>query len=414
MENSSSDPIALKRWGLVNQVLELLRRHWPLSAALEHTVASSPLHLDDGSSITVSKRTLEDWYYKFQKGGFDSLRPKARKDRGKPRRLSLEQQQRVLDQVRAFPGLHVKLLYRQWKQSDPTLPALASIYRWLEQNQLDAHGRRYLLRHSASGPTKSFEAPAVNELWMVDFSPGPFLPTTPKATATHLCLLIDDHSRLIPFAAYGLHADTQAFLRCLREAIKRRGLPRKLYTDQGGPFINDHVKVVCANLGIRLLHAKPYHAWSKGKVERMFRTLQQDFEAALRLPGQAVGTLEELNARFSSWLQEVYHVRFHSMTLQAPQDRFAQATASLRLLDPHLDVDRLFFTRLERSVRNDGTVRIDSTFYEVDLALRNLKIELHFDPWLLNRIEVRYRGQDFGLARKLDRHLNSQLKGVAR
>lgn len=288
------------------------------------------------------------------------------------------------------------------------------ISRKSQQNQLDAHGRRYLLRHSASGPTKSFEAPAVNELWMVDFSPGPFLPTTPKATATHLCLLIDDHSRLIPFAAYGLHADTQAFLRCLREAIKRRGLPRKLYTDQGGPFINDHVKVVCANLGIRLLHAKPYHAWSKGKVERMFRTLQQDFEAALRLPGQAVSTLEELNARFSSWLQEVYHVRVHSMTLQAPQDRFAQATASLRLLDPHLDVDRLFFTRLERSVRNDGTVRIDSTFYEVDLALRNLKIELHFDPWLLNRIEVRYRGQDFGLARKLDRHLNSQLKGVAR
>ena len=414
MDKPSSDPIALQRWGLVNQVLELLRRHWPLSAALEHTVASSPLLLDDGSSVVVSKRTLQDWFYKFQRGGFDSLRPKARKDRGRPRRLSPDQQQRVLDQVRAFPGIHVKLLYKQWKESDPTLPAIASIYRWLDQNQLDAHGRRYLLRQSATGPTKSFEAPAVNDLWMVDFSPGPFLPGTPKAIGTHLCLFIDDHSRLIPFAAYDLHANTQMFLRCLREAVKRRGLPRKLYTDQGGPFINDHVKVVCANLGIRLLHAKPYHAWSKGKVERMFGTLQREFEAALRLPGQGVGSLEELNARLSSWLQESYQVRVHSTTGQTPQERFAQAANSVRLLDPHLDLDRLFFTRLERVVRNDGTVRIDSTFYEVDLALRNLKIELHFDPWLLNRIEVRYRGQDFGLARKLDRHLNSQWNGGPR
>src|SRR5439155_1450797 len=107
----------------------------------------------------------------------------------------------VLAQVRAYPGIAVKTLYRQWKKSDPSLPALL---------------------------------------------------------ATHLCLLLDDHSRLVTFAAYGLTADTQAFLYCFQQAVRRRGLPRKLYTDNGGPFINDHLKIVCANLGLRLLHAKPY------------------------------------------------------------------------------------------------------------------------------------------------------------
>ena len=72
----------------------------------------------------------------------------------------------------AFPGVPVKLLYRQWKQADPTLPALSAVYRWLEQNDLDAHGRRYLLRQNIPGPTKAFEAPGVNDLWIVDFSPG--------------------------------------------------------------------------------------------------------------------------------------------------------------------------------------------------------------------------------------------------
>jgi transposase InsO family protein len=118
------------------------------------------------------------------------------------------------------------------------------------------------------GATKCFEAPFVNDLWMTDFSPGPYLQPSEggKAVPTFLCVIIDDHSRLIAYAAYYLRADTQAFHQTLKQALRRRGLPAKLYTDQGKPFTNDHTRIVCANLGIRLLHAKPYHAWSKGKV----------------------------------------------------------------------------------------------------------------------------------------------------
>ena len=305
----------------------------------------------------------------------------------------------------------VKLLYRQWKQADFTLPALSAVYRWLEQNDLDAQGRRYLLRQNIPGPTKAFEAPGVNDLWIVDFSPGPFLTLHPKTVATHLCVIIDDHSRLIPYAAYGLAADTQALLRCLKEALRRRGLPRKLYADNGGPFVNNHLKIICANLGIRLIHSKPGQPWSRGKVERMFRTLQQDFEAGLRLPGQGVGSLEELNGKLACWLQEIYHPRHHEGIGESPQERFARALPLLRLLDPHLDLDRLFYTRIDRVVRKDGTVRIENDLYEVNLALRGLKVQLELDPWIKNPILVRYKGQDFGAARKVDRHLNSQIGG---
>ena len=261
------------------------------------------------------------------------------------------------------------------------------------------------------GPTKAFEAPGVNDLWIVDFSPGPFLSLHPKAVATHLCVIIDDHSRLIPHAAYARAADTQALLGCLKEAIRRRGLPRKLYCDNGGPFVNNHLKIVCANLGIRLVHSKPGKPWSRGKVERLFRTLQQDFEAGLRLPGQGVGSLEELNGKLARWLQEVYHPRVHDGIGESPQDRFARALPLLRPLDPQLDLDRLFYTRIDRVVRKDGTVRIDNDLYEVNLALRGLQVQLELDPWVMNPILVRYKGQDFGAARKVDRHLNSQIDG---
>ena len=394
--------LALERFGLITKIQDALHQLTPLGQAIQQvSSASHPPH---------SPRTLEDWWYAYKKGGFAALHPKGRCDRGQHRKCTPEQKKLILDQVQSTPRIPLTVLYRQWIQQDPLFPSLTTVYRVLEQNQLNHKQRRAGLFPSMSGPTKSFETPFANDLWMVDFSPGPFLrpPGAPKAQATHLCLIIDDHSRLLPFAAYHGQADTQAFHHTLKQGIRRRGIPAKLYTDQGGPFTNDHTKIICANLGIRLLHAKPYHAWSKGKVERMFRTIQDDFENSLRLPGQAVFSLEDLNAKFSRWIQETYHVRIHSSTQSTPEDRFAKHSHQLRLLDPHQDLDRLFYTRLKRTVRKDGTFRLDNQGYEVDLTLRGLEIELRFDPYRRDRIEVYYRQQSFGLARAVNLHLNSQ------
>ena len=206
-------------------------------------------------------------------------------------------------------------------------------------------------------------------------------------------------------------ADTRCFHCSFKEAIRRRGVPRKLYTDQGGPFINDHTRVICANLGIRLLHAKPYHAWSKGKIERFFHTVQQDFEATLAPARPEAGQPGGTQRAAGRLAAKVYHVRHHEGIGMSPQERFARGSAQVRPLDPHLDLERLFYAEVFRLVRKDGTVRLDNHLYEVDLALRGLEVRLRFDPWSLARVEVDYRGQSFGLARKVDRHLNSQLQG---
>jgi len=403
----------LARFSLISKIQELLAQSVPLKVALETVASSSALADPCGSLHPVAVRTREDWWYAYQRGGFAALHPKGRSDRGVSRKLTPEQERLIVAQVRTHPAIPIKVLYRQWKQQDATLPALSAIYRALQRHDLNQRARHYLLRQALGGPTQAFEAPLVNELWMVDFSPGPFLHLAgqKKATATHLCAIIDDHSRVLPHAAYYLRADTRGFHCSFKEGLRRRGVPRKLYTDQGGPFINDHTRVICANLGIRLLHAKPYHAWSKGKIERFFHTVPQDFEATLRLPGQNPAPLEELNARLADWIQTVYHVRHHEGIGMSPQERFARGSAQVRPLDPHLDLERLFYAERLRVVRKDGTVRLHNELYELDLALRGLEVRLRFDPWTLARVEVDYRGQSFGLARKVDRHLNRQLQG---
>lgn len=408
--SARAQAIGLERYALIAQIQDRLHQQVPLATALDQ-VASCPVTRPDGTQRLYARRTIEDWYYDYQHGGFAALLPKTRCDKGQPRILTPEQSRLVLEQAQAHLAVPIKVLYRRWVAQDPQLPSLPSIYRLLREHHLDFNARRQQCRQPLAGPTKCFEAPAVNDLWMSDFSPGPFLhpPDARQAQATHLCLLIDDHSRLVPFGAYYEHADTQSFHHTLKEAIRRRGLPLKLYTDQGGPFTNDHTRVVCAKLGIRLLHAKPYHSWSKGKIERIFSTIQQDFEASLTLPGEAVFTLCDLNAKFSIWLQSVYHQRVHSSTQMTPADRYQRGAHLVRALDPHLDLERLFYHQLTRTVRRDGTVRLDNRLYEVDLALRTLEITLRFDPFKLDRIEVYHRGASFGLAKPVNAQLNSQI-----
>ena len=151
---------------------------------------------------------------------------------------------------------------------------------------------------------------------------------------------LDDHSRAVPGFRWGVSEDTVRLEAALRHALGARGVPRQIYVDNGSSYVSAPLMRTCAVLGIRLVHSKPGKPWSRGKVERMFRTLQQDFEAGLRLPGQGAGSLEELNGKLARWLQEVYHPRHHDGIGESPQDRFARALPLLRPLDPQLDLDR--------------------------------------------------------------------------
>jgi hypothetical protein len=141
-------------------------------------------------------------------------------------------------------------------------------------------------------------------------------------------------------------------------------------------------------------------------------SIQQGFESSLRIAGQHAESLEELNRKLSAWIQTVYHQRVHRSIQTTPESRYQQQLAGVRKLDADLDeLEALFFTRIERTVRKDGTVRIDKKLYEVDLSLRTLRIQLRFNPFTLARIEVWYQDRFIGCAQRANLHLNSDLEG---
>jgi hypothetical protein len=199
------------------------------------------------------------------------------------------------------------------------------------------------------------------------------------------------------------------FLDALRQDVQARGLPDKLYTDNGACFTSQHLGIVCANLGIRLIHCQPYHSWSKGKIERFFLTVQTQFLPTLAFA--PVRSLEDLNARFWQWVERDYHQREHgALGGESPQERFARLGQTLRLLEPGASLERLFRMRVKRRVRKDATFSLGAIFYEVPAHLRGQIIEVHFEPVRPEApVDVHFAGRCVGAARRCDKHHNARL-----
>ncbi len=407
---TSREQRALLRYSVVTYISECIDDGFTLSAALRRAAAKTWPN-GHGGGRSYAERTLEDWWYAYQNKGFTALTNEARQDTGQRYTLSPELQEWLIDQREKCPGIPIKVAYERWLEKDQRsdLPSLTTVYRFLRKVGLAKQEGL----GDGIGPKKAFEAPFPNDLWMADFSPGPKLPASDgKLISTHLAVIIDDHSRLLPYAAYYRRETTETFHHTLKEAVLRRGVPLKLYVDNGAPFISKHTHIVCANLGIRLLHHKPYRAWSKGKVERVIHTIQLGFETTLALPEEQVHTIEALNTKLSTWIQTKYHTRKHSSTGTSPQTRFQEGSEYLRQLELSTEaLEKLFHTRVKRTVRKNGTIRLHSQLYEVNLTFRGRRIELRYNPFAKDAIpEVFHENHFVGQAHPVDLNLNSQLR----
>jgi putative transposase len=402
---SDSEALALARHAAASWIQEAIKQNFTLVRAC--ALASERPWGDK----LYSASTLESWYYLLRHQGFEALHRQPRKDKGALKALSPEACQLLVEWRRKHPELTVKAIVRQLVEQGTLLQgtfSLPSVYRVLAAHHLDARSLKANPAAGLSGPTKAFECALANQLWMTDMMFGPTLKLAQgQVIHTRLFSLLDDCSRLVPHAQYYPSEKLCWFLDCFRQALARRGFPEKLYTDRGKIFTSYHLQIVCANLGVRLCHAAPYAAFSKGKIERWYRTLQQDFEARLSI--DPVHTLEELNARLWRWIEGEYHQRPHSaLEGQTPAERFAQRAVNLRTADPQTDWEALFLSRRERRVRLDATFSLEGQLWEAPVHLRGQVIEVRFNPFDWKRVEIWWDGKYVGPARRCDKQLNAK------
>jgi putative transposase len=352
----------------------------------------------DGRLVRVARGTLDEWIRAYRCGGFDALVPGPRVV--EPRTpvevlelafsLKRERPERTAAQVREIMLAAA---------GDQPVPGLRTLQTHLARQGLN-------VRADGRAPGKvygRFEASERNELWTGDGLHGPTLAGAAARRAV-LLAFIDDHSRLLVGWRWGTGEDVFRLEAALRAGLMSRGVPDAILVDRGSAFVSSQLLRACAVLGAKLVHASPRAAATKGKIERFFRTVRDQFlveiDDGVELP--------ELNRLFSAWLEVVYHRRVHSETGQTPLERFDAAGAP-PLPTPAL-LREAFLWSVERTVTKTATVSLHSNQYEVDPALAGRKVELVFDPFDLTRIEVRYQHRPFGTAVPLviGRHTHPQ------
>ncbi|MGH3094809.1 MAG: DDE-type integrase/transposase/recombinase [Streptosporangiales bacterium] len=336
-----------------------------------------------GEPMRVSRGTIDRWIRWWRTGGFEALVPT-------PARVEPRTPAEVLATAMALKR----------ENPDRTATQVARILRtqsgWApSERTLQRHFIRCGLDRQAPGKPQvfgRFEAERVNELWTGDALHGPKI----GGRKTYLFCFLDDRSRAAVGYRFGYAEDTVRLAAALRPALAARGVPEQVYVDNGSAFVDSWLLRACAVLGIKLVHSTPHRPQGRGKIERFFRTVREQF--LVEIDDDTLSDLATLNRYFTAWVETVYHTTTHSETGAPPLARWSQGVPEPLPRPDRAQLHEAFLWSAQRTVTKTATVSLHGNIYQVDPALIGRKVELVFDPFDLSGVEVRHAGHRYGPA----------------
>jgi transposase len=288
-----------------------------------------------------------------------------------PRSRRLESFEAYLRQrVVAYPGLTASRLLREIRELGygGGYTAVTDFLREVRPNPLPAFEVR-------------FETPP-GEQAQVDFAQFQVIfADEPSATQiVWLFSLVLGYSRLI-WARFVAHQDLQSVLRCHMAALAALGgVPREILYDRMKTAVigeDDQAHIVynralidfAGHYGFHPKACRPYRPKTKGKVERPFRYIREDFFLA-----RSFRNLDDLNAQLAHWLGTVAKPRVHATTQRVVNEAFAEEKLVLQAL-PLVPFRAVL--KLERRVSHEGMVSVGGNLYSVPDATRKRVVEVH-------------------------------------
>ena len=355
---------------------------------------------EEGRPRQFTWSTISTWLCRYQKHGVTVMENKPRSDKGKLRKVVPED---ILDAIRTVrPKLHGKtitraLLYRlcieqglltRSQVAPNTFSRLVNQFEMLKPDQ-----------DCASKQRLAFAKAHANEMWQADTLYGPHIQLNGSPVQTRLIAFIDDASRVCCHGQFFSAENVDTLIESLRAAFYKRGVPHSLYVDNGSIYSSKEIIQICARLGCLLHHTPVRDGAAKGKVERFFRTVRDQFLAR----DLDLSSLDALNRQFTHWVEEHYNAQAHSVLGMSPLDRYALDRKWVRFLPPNEANDELFFVEEERHVRADNTFAFKALRFEAPRHLPDRTIHLRFQRSRpVERVVVYYKGERMGQARLLD------------
>jgi transposase InsO family protein len=401
MDREKKEKIAIFRFGVIFPLVEKdLREYWGEKERILKELTCKEWEIPFSKRSYISKATILNWLKRYETGGrkIEALFPGDRGDRGRMRSIDNDMLDALVQLRKTNPRLSVPRLVAKAQRENILPPvkmvSMASIYRLMKLHKIADRKKKEDMR--------KFEVQMSNDLWQSDCMHGPQVLHEGRMRKTYLFAFIDDHSRLIPHGQFYLSENLDNYLDCFWTALRKRGLPRKLYVDNGPSFRSHRIQLGCASLEIGLRYARPYRPQGKGKIERFFRTVRLQFLAEIN----TTLDLDRLNERFRNYLDNDYHTRKHGSTGQPPIERYLQDAKVLRKAPDNLP--EYFRKQVIRTVNNDRTIKLDNRLYEAPTGLVGRQVILRFEHY--DRVEVFLEDQSMGFLILLNQEINSRIK----
>lgn len=402
MTENDREKIALFRYGLISPILngqvKKQKEYLQKEAAKVHEV---PYY---GSKEYVPK-TIYGWLRAYRRGGFDALKPKRRSDRGCSRKIKGQLKNRLIKLREDNPGLSVKLFYDKMVENEEFLPSelsYSTVYRFFKKNNL------IKTEIEKQPDRRRFSFDIVNKMWQGDLSYGPWLNINDKKKRSYLLAFIDDYSRIVPYGMFSLTEKFSALQKVFSQALLRRGIPDLVYVDNGKIYKSDRLHLACAELGITLIHTKPYDAAAKGKIERFFSTVKKRFVPLLKEEDKS--SLNNLNQAFWQWLETNYHRKSHSALDKTPLKTYMNQISKVETLDDPEILEKIFLKKDTRKVKHDGTISFKKKLYQVPPRLIGKRIEIRFNPQTKDKLYIYEQGREIAKAKPVNLQENAYLK----
>ncbi len=392
-EQQLKQTLAAWRYGVIAPLL-----HQQNQQTLQEQIqqlANQEWTLPQGQPRILKGDTIKKWYYRYVQGGLPALEDQARSDKGST----------------LIPELMIDGLFRIRKEHPRW--TLAKVIKQIEEegcwngrkpsrSTLYAYASRHGLKrdpHKPQDVCRSFAYEQFGNLWMADFLHGPKIRYGRNRKKTYLHVILDDATRYVVHGYFYHSENVEVMIHSLQASIRRFGVPQKWYVDNGSAYSSLHLKTVCGRLGMQLIHTPPYKPRGRGKGERFFRTVRDQF-----LTDQVFRSLDQLNTAFQEWLH-TYHEHPHSSLKMTPLQKRLMAGNVCRVLPPVADLDALFRKESRCRVYKDGTIRLRGKRFEVPGCIPGSRVQVFYLPWDMDHT---FYGDQMAPARLLDPLANAK------
>jgi len=403
MTKKQKEEVALFRFGVICDLVGTLRLEHGDAEKLILSKSKQVWNIPYSNRTRIAVSTIRSWIKRYQKsdGQFSSLFPSGRSDQGQSRKVDDETILAIVKMKREKPSLPAADLIKELQKKELITPGItlypSTVYRILQTEGVKRESAGKIDR-------RRFEAEYPNDIWQSDVMHDPMVNVDGKMKKSYLIAFIDDHSRLLPQAEFYLNERLVSWLDAFRKALLTRGLPRRLYVDNGSAFRTKQLERICASLGMALIHTPPYTPQGRGKIERFFRSVRDRF-----LPTCPENiTLDDINRIFSEWTQVDYHNRVHSSTNETPMQRFGRHLELTRTAP--VDLEDHFRKEVRRRVTKDRTVSINNLIYEAPTKFIGEQLQLLYHEDRPDRVEIIFKSKSHGFLVPLDLNANFKVK----